>query len=193
MSGPFVSRFPLVVWWLAAIALVAVSQFAQHELDGLYKLSQFPVSFFEGQTSFDAAKVKAWYAVLAERGTFGTYVWVQIFDYGYMLTVFAAFFTLMVAVYCSLAGKSWAKGIAKAMISIAPMAPMADAAENLVSFVMLADPVNFTDWLVYPYSAFASLKFGLYVLTYLWTIAGVIIALVSALIGLFQPRAQHAV
>ncbi|ESQ87841.1 hypothetical protein ABAC460_18100 [Asticcacaulis sp. AC460] len=192
MSKSLVSRFPLVVWWIAAIALVALSQFAQHELDTLYKLSQFPVNFFEGQTSFDAAKVKAWYAVLAERGTFGTYVWVQIFDYGYMLTVFAAFFTLMAAVYRSLPVTSWARGIARAMILIAPIAPLFDALENLVSFVMLADPVNFADWLVYPYSAFACLKFGIYLLTYLWTIVGVVIALVSALIGLFRPRAQHA-
>ncbi|EGF89425.1 hypothetical protein ABI_38390 [Asticcacaulis biprosthecium C19] len=191
MITSLLSRFPLWVWWISAIALVAVSQFAQHELDALYKLSQFPVSFFEGQTSFDAAKVKSWYAILAERGTFGTYVWVQVFDYGYMLTVFAAFFTLMAAVYRSLPAKSWARGVAKAMIVIAPMAPLFDALENLVSLVMLADPLSFADWLVYPYSTFACLKFAIYGLTYLWAIAGVVIALVSAIIAVFRPRAQH--
>jgi hypothetical protein len=56
-----VSRFPLTVWWLLAIVLVAGSQLAQHFLDRLYVASQFPVSFFEGQTAFDADKIKSWH------------------------------------------------------------------------------------------------------------------------------------
>lgn len=187
-----VSRFPLTVWWLLAIVLVAGSQLAQHFLDRLYVASQFPVSFFEGQTAFDADKVKSWYMVLIEHGTLDRYIWVQIADYGYMATVLAGFFALTAAIYRSLPVGHWLKGAALVMILVACTAPAFDALENLVSFFMLADPVGFADWLVYPYSGFASAKFAVYVMTYLWTPFAVLVAILSGLVGLVRAR-RHTV
>ena len=46
---------------------------------------------------------------------------------------------------------------------------VADMAENLVSFIMLLQPVSFLDLWVYPYSSFAVIKFALFALTYLWS------------------------
>ena len=187
-----VSRFPLVMWWVLAIALVVLSQLAQHFLDELYVASQFPVSFFEGQTAFDANKIKAWYAVLIERGTLDRYVWVQIADYGYMATVLTGFFALTAAIYRSLPAGHWLKGAAFGMIFVACSAPAFDALENLVSFVMLADPQGFADWLVYPYSGFASAKFAVYAVTYLWALIAIIVAILSGLIRLFRGKERHA-
>jgi len=188
-----VSRFPLAAWWAMAIALVALSQLAQHFLDELYGASLFPVSFFEGQTAFDAVKIKSWYSVLIAHGTLDRYVWVQIADYGYMATVLAAFFALTAAIYRSLPAGHWLKGAAYVMIFVACTAPAFDALENLMSFVMLSDPRGFADWLVYPYSGFASAKFAVYVVTYLWTPFAVVVAIVSRLIGLFRGGARRAV
>lgn len=187
-----VSRFPLVVWWILAIALVAFSQLAQHWLDELYVASQFPVSFFEGQTTFNAEKVKSYYTTLIERGTLDRYVWVQIADYGYMATVLAGFFALTAAIYRSLPAGHWLKGASFAMIFIASTAPMFDALENAVSFVMLADPLGFADWLVYPYSGFACAKFAVYVVTYLWAPFAVVVAIASGLIRWVRPQARPA-
>jgi hypothetical protein len=41
------------------------------------------------------------------------------------------------------------------------MGAACDAIENGWSFVMLANPAGFADWLALPYSGFASIKFGL--------------------------------
>lgn len=186
------SRFPLAVWWLLAIALVALSQLTQNLLGEFYAATQFPVSFFEGQTAFDAIKIKSWYAFLVERGTLDRYVWVQIADYGYMATVLAGFFALTAAIYRSLPAGHWLKGAAYVMIFVACTAPAFDALENAVSFVMLADPQGFADWLVYPYSGFASAKFCVYAVTYLWAPFAVVVAVLSWLIGLVRPRVRQA-
>lgn len=183
------SRFHPAAWWGLAIVFVAVFQLTQRWLDSLYTLSRFPVPYYIGQTTFDAARVKSYYAVLIEQGTLDRYVWVQIADYGYMATVFAAFVTLMIAVYRSLPSNHWLKAIAFSMIFIAPMAPVFDALENLVSFVMLSNPTGFSDWLVHPYSALACAKFAVYIVTYLWTAFAVIVAVLSALIRAVRSSA----
>ncbi len=36
-----------------------------------------------------------------------------------------------------------------------------DAVENLISFVMLANPQGFADWIAPPYSGFAVVKFAM--------------------------------
>lgn len=186
-----VSRFSTLQWWLAAIGLMVVSKMTQILwLDHLYSLSQFPVSFFVGQTTFDAQELKSYYAVLIERGTLGRYVWVQIADYLFMLTVFVAHFALMAAAYRSLPEQVTLKKFARAMIFIGPMAAGFDALENLVSFMMLSNPQDFSVWLVYPYSSFASIKFVIFGATYLWALAAIVIGFVSVVINFIfnQPR-----
>lgn len=169
------ARFSARQWWCLAIPLLVLRQLTQNWLDNLYTLSQFPVPFFIGQTTFNAAELKSYYAVLLELGTFERYVWVQIADYAFMLTVFISFFALMAAIYRSLPHQNLLQAFARSMLVIAPLAAIFDALENAVSFVMLANPGGFADWLVYPYSSFAVIKFAIFGFNYLWALVALII------------------
>jgi hypothetical protein len=84
---------------------------------------------------------------------------------------------------------------------IAPLAAVADLAENLVSFVMLLQPQDFADFLVYPYSSFAVIKFALFALTYLWAAVAILLftliltsravsCLYTAVFGAINPAAK---
>ena len=169
------ARLSALQWWCLAIPLLIIRQLTQNWLDNLYTLSQFPVPFFVGQTTFDAAELKGYYAVLSELGTFERYVWVQIADYAFMVTVFISFFALMAAVYRSLPQQPRLQAFARAMLVIAPLAAVFDALENGISFVMLADPAGFADWLVYPYSSLAVIKFAIFGFSYLWALVALAI------------------
>ena len=173
-------------WWCIAIVLVVIRQLTQMWLDGLYVDSQFPVPFYIGQTTFNAEELKGYYAVLISKGTLDKYFWVQIADYLFMVIVFVSFFALMTAVYRSLPDVKWLKDLAWVMVLIAPTAALFDAVENLISFIFIADPQGFADWLVYPYSSFAVIKFSIFILAYLWAIAGLLISLIGFLVRRFQ-------
>jgi hypothetical protein len=174
-------------WWCIAIVLVVFRQLTQVWLDGLYVDSQFPVPFYIGQTTFNAEELKGYYAVLISKGTLEKYFWVQMVDYLFMVIVFVSFFALMTAVYRSLPDVKWLKDLAWVMVLIAPTAALFDAVENLVSFFFIANPQGFADWLVYPYSSFAVIKFSIFILAYLWAIAGLIISVIGVLIRRFRP------
>ena len=163
-----VPKFTTWQWWLLAVASLVISQLTMGWLNGLYLASQFPVSIYEGQTAFSGETIKGYYATLMDLGTFGKYVWVQIADYAFMLTVFISMLFTMIALYRLVPERSFLKPIAKAMIFIAPLSAVSDALENLVSFFMLANPENFANWIAVPYSTFAVTKFALFSLSYLW-------------------------
>ena len=173
-------------WWCIAIVLVVIRQLTQVWLDGLYVDSQFPVPFYIGQTTFNAEELKGYYAVLIRKGTLEKYFWVQMADYLFMVIVFVSFFALMTAVYRSLPDVKWLKDLAWVMVLIAPTAALFDAVENLISFFFIADPQGFADWLVYPYSSFAVIKFSIFILAYLWAIAGLLISVIAVLIRRFR-------
>ena len=179
-------RLTPLQWWGIAIALLTIRQFTQIWLDGLYVDSQFPVPFYIGQTTFNAEELKGYYAVLVSKGTLDNYFWVQMADYLFMVTVFVSFFALMTAVYRSLPNVKWLKNLAWVMVLIAPIAALFDAVENLVSFFFIANPQGFADWLVYPYSSFAVIKFTIFILAYLWAIAGLLISMIGFLVKRFQ-------
>lgn len=180
-------RFTALQWWGIAIVLVVIRQATQIWLDGLYVDSQFPVPFYIGQTTFNAEELKGYYAVLLEKGTLGKYFWVQMADYLFMVTVFVSFFALMTAVYRSLPEVDWLKSFAWIMIFIAPTAALFDAVENLVSFIFIANPRDFADWLVHPYSSFAVIKFAIFIIAYLWAALGLVISLMSVLVKFIFP------
>lgn len=182
------ARLSAIQWWCLAIPLLVIRQLTQNWLDSLYTLSQFPVPFFVGQTTFNAAELKGYYAVLLELGTFDRYIWVQIADYAFMVTVFISFFALMAAIYRSLPKHQALQTFARAMLVIAPLAAGFDAIENAVSFVMLANPTDFTNWLVYPYSSFAVIKFAIFVISYLWALVALVIMLCAGLMRFFSTN-----
>lgn len=59
---------------------------------------------------------------------------------------------------------------------LSAIAPLADQMENLVSYVMLADPTGFAPRLALVYSGFASLKFAMFVFAYLALSIGLLAA-----------------
>ena len=175
-------------WWLIAIVTVAISQLTMGWLNGLYEQTLFPVSYMVGQTTFNAVELKGYWAVLIEKGTLGKYIEVQIADYLFMLTVFVSFGCCAIAVFRSLPQNSKLRKFAWVMVLIAPQTATLDALENATSFIMLTDPQDFADWLVYPYSSFAVAKFALFSVTYLWVAIGSLIALVSIIISSLKKR-----
>ena len=166
-------------WWLSGIIAFVIQQLTMGWLNTLYAATKYPVSFFEGQTTFNGELIKSHYAALQQEGTFGDFIQVQLYDYLYMVTVFVAFALVCIAIYRSLPNKPWLKSLAKWMLIITPLAAIFDALENAVSFVMLANPSDFANWLAYPYSAFAVIKFTLFTLFLVWALVGSVICLGS--------------
>ncbi|MEM7290058.1 MAG: hypothetical protein AAF412_06775 [Pseudomonadota bacterium] len=142
----------------AALALIAMAV-TLNWYDIAYQASGMPVSFAIEQTRFNAAETKAYYAHLNNLGTLSLFRQAQIVDFAYIL---AAYFAgLCVATFVARFGRpaSWAKrlGLLAALLIIS--GAIVDVAENLISFVLLANPAEFADWIAIAYSTVASCKF----------------------------------
>lgn len=153
-----------------AITLISLGLYflSNYFLEQSYILSKFPVPYFEQQTSFDAVKMKEWYAFMIQEGTFDIYLKTQLIDFLFIATVIIAGYTLWTFI-SNLHPKSsffnrWGQKLAYAL----PFAGVFDILENIVSFFMIADPQNFADSLLLPYSSFAVLKFGCWTIGLLW-------------------------
>lgn len=168
-------------WWVLASVSWLMFRYVMAWLEGLYKETLFPVTVIKGQTAFDGELIKSYYAVLLENGTMGKYLYVQIVDFGFMLTMFAAMATMTIAAYRSLPKLRHLKNVAWAVVFIAPLAPFFDALENIVSFFMIANPQDFANWLAYPYSTFAFIKYALSGFGFFWTVIAAAIALATHL------------
>ena len=187
-------RFNAGVWWGLAVAAYAGSRATQLWLDASYARSQFPVPFYEGQTTFDAAELKGYYQHMIERGTLDVYLHTQRIDYVFMATAAVSLFLLSAAALRTIPKAlrgGWLGRLGRALLWIFPAAAPFDAAENGVSFVMLADPTGFADWLVYPYSSFAVVKFTLFAGCYLWAIGSIAFAMGSAVATGFRWAARR--
>jgi hypothetical protein len=170
------TQLPIWAHGLGLVAVFGVFNVVKARLDALYAASGHPVDYATGQTTFDAQRVKGFYDVMDQAGTLGIYVQTQIFDYVFMLTLAA--FGAMLGTFVARAGRqgSWARRIGLTAAIAALFGAVMDALENGVSFVMLADPAGFADWLVLPYSGFAAIKFALIGLALLCVAACLIIA-----------------
>jgi hypothetical protein len=60
---------------------------------------------------------------------------------------------------------------------ISAIAPLADAVENGISFIMLANPTGFEPLLAIAYSCVAAVKFGMFTFAYLAAVSGLVAAL----------------
>lgn len=178
-----INRGATLTWTMFAFVSVIVSQLVMGWLNNLYAETQFPVSFFEGQTTFSGPLIKSYYEELLRLNTFEAYVFVQWADYLFMLTVLLSHFLAMVWLYrLQQQGSIW-QTLALIMIYVAPSAAFFDALENAISFIMLANPTDFPDWIAIPYSAFACLKFFVFGLTYLWVLTGALTAIINRIIN----------
>ncbi len=160
--------------WVAGISLTILQYLTMGYLNQLYAATEFPVSYFVGQTAFDGNLIKSYYSVLIEKGKLDDYHFVQVFDYLFMITVFFSHLFVCAAIYKTLPSIKMLQRVGYTMIVVTPLAAIMDAFENLVSFFMLADPVNFANWLAYPYSIFAVVKFFLFTLFMIWVAFSVV-------------------
>ncbi len=173
-------RFNPWVWWLLAVLSFFLARAVETWLNWSYALSKFPVPFYIGQTRFSGEAIKADYQFLIDQGTLNIFIQTQLIDYVFMLASFIAFFCLAAAVLRSIPKSpsfSILRRLGIFMLWLTPMGALMDAFENLVSFVMLADPLGFPNWLAYPYSGFAVAKFALFSMGYLWPLCVILIML----------------
>lgn len=164
-----------------ALAGIAITwfQFAKGKLDASYAASRHPVDYMTGQTGFSGERIKEYYATMSDAGTLDVYVTTQLIDFGFIL----GFFGIGLFVCTLIARLSRPAGFGRNVGILAGLAfvfgGLSDMIENLWSFVMLANPSTFSDWLAIPYSSFAVLKFGLITLG----LALSLVSLLSAVIG----------
>ncbi|MRI00039.1 hypothetical protein GH721_05760 [Kriegella sp. EG-1] len=143
-------------------------------LETSYLKSKFPVPYFTQQTSFDAVKMKEWYAFMIQEDTFQIYLKTQIIDFAFIMAVIVAGFTIWTMVSNLHRENSWFRNYGYSLAYSIPLAGLFDILENIVSFFMIASPYEFNDALIIPYSAFASIKFGFWTIGLLWLLISLV-------------------
>lgn len=165
-----------LLWMVSSVALV-LNLAASSWLNASHTASQFPVPYHVAQLSFDAQQLRGWYAFLIERGTLDRYWQTQYIDFAFIATVLVLHVSVLLLASRLFApgssGRRWMVGAAV----LSAVAPMADAVENLVSFLMLADAAGFPDVLAWIYSSLAAVKFAFFTFAYLALSAGLLAAL----------------
>jgi hypothetical protein len=172
---------------LSVVVLVLASYvfnfYASDILTKSYLESLFPVPYFEAQLSFDAEKLKGWYSFLIENNTMDKYLQTQNIDFLFMASVLLLhFFALLLVSRLFPSSSRWRSGMIVCAV-VSSLAPIADALENLVSYIMLADPLQFPDFLAYIYSSFAAIKFFMFIFAYAAFPVGLIAALFIYVFG----------
>lgn len=130
-------------------------------LGASYAASKHPVSYAEGQTTFNGSEVKGFYAAMEETGTLGQYWQTQFIDFGFIAMLMITGVTVGLLLARLGAPGSIVSGLGRLVAVAVPAGALFDVIENLISFVMLADPQGFPSWLAIPYSSAAVAKFGL--------------------------------
>jgi hypothetical protein len=163
---------------LTVITLVALigNLWATKLLDAAYAASRFPVPYWQAQLSFDHEKLKGWYEFLIKNQTLDLYVHTQFVDFIFIASVLILHTAFLLALSRAVPAHS---NVRRALILAAPIsaiAPLADAVENGISFIMLANPTDFEPLLAIAYSCAAAIKFAMFTFAYLAAVGGVVAA-----------------
>ena len=167
----------LVVLVAATVASVVLQNVVQAILNGFYARSGYPVPYYVGQTSFDAANLESWYGTMDAAGTLGIYWQTQFVDFGFVAATALLHFFALVLVARLLPDGRWRR-LGLALVVVGLSAPAFDALENLVSFIALANPTVVSPIVAVVYSTFAVLKFAGFFAVYLWVPVGLVTAAV---------------
>ena len=173
LSGLSVRRHGLLA--IAAVLLLGVVNVV---LDASYAASNHPVAYAEGQTTFSGSEFKGFYAVMEEAGTLGRYWQTQFIDFGFIAMMIVVGMTLGLLFARLNRPGSLPTRLGRMAALLIPLGAVFDVIENLISFVLLADPQGFPDWLAIPYSTAAVIKFlliGLGMLALLGSIVGSVV------------------
>ena len=161
---------------LSVLALVA-NLLATGWLNASYAASRFPVPYHEAQLSFSAARLKGWYAQLIDFGTFDVYLRTQYIDHVFILTVLVLHVAALLWVSRLFPAAHRGRRLMVGAALLSAVAPLADTLENLVSYLMLADPQGFPEALAWLYSSLAALKFGAFAFGYTALAVGLVAGL----------------
>ncbi|RQP23084.1 hypothetical protein DZC73_18340 [Albitalea terrae] len=175
---------PSAAWLaIATLAAFAFNQAATVWLNASYAASKYPVPYYVAQLSFSAEKIKGWYAAMLQTGTLDVYVRTQNIDFVFILSTLLLHFFALVLVSRAFREGSRGRTWMVACAFISAIAPLADASENLVSYVMLANPTTFADWLAVLYSSCSAIKFAFFCFAYLCVPVGLAAALGQRMTG----------
>ena len=169
------STTQLVVMTLVAFAF---NLWATELLNASYSASGFPVPYWQAQLSFDHVKLKAWYGVLIAKGTLKKYVITQNIDFFFIVSVLLLHTSALLAISRFLPEQSKSRLFMAWASLFAVVAPLADAIENGISYIMLANPAHFEPSLALVYSSFSAIKFGMFTFAYLAALGGLLAAIV---------------
>ena len=177
-----VTALPLWAHVGAAISTIVGFNWIKGQLDASYAASKHPVDFATGQTAFSGDAIKGYYTHMLELGTLDIYRSTQWIDFGFILAM-----ACMGIFVCTLIARisregSWGRRIGVLAGLFALTGAMSDAIENVWSFIMLANPTDFANWLAIPYSTFAALKFASITLAMLGLIISTALATAGRLI-----------
>jgi hypothetical protein len=163
---------------LTVLTLLALAfhMFASSILNKSYEASQFPVQYYVAQLSFSPESLRQWYGQLIEKGTLDIYIQTQHIDFLFIASVLVLHPLALLLIAKLFANDSIWQKIMIGSAALSALAPLADALENWVSYVMLAQPADFAPWLAYLYSGVASLKFAMFVFAYVMACMGILIA-----------------
>jgi len=166
----------LVVFGGACLSFI-LNIYASRILNASYEASKFPVPYFEAQLSFSAEKIKGWYSYLIEENTLGVYVTTQNIDFLFIVSILLLHFFVLLLISRLYPENSRGRSLLVICALLSAIAPIADALENLVSYIMLANPGSFPDWLAYIYSFFALVKFAMFTFAYIAAVIGIVVGL----------------
>jgi glucan phosphoethanolaminetransferase (alkaline phosphatase superfamily) len=134
-----------------------------------------PVQLIPFQLTFDANTVESYYEGFIHQNTFSQYITTQFIDFiwifGLLATLFFAHVLIARAQQYSI---KWRR-IALLMAIIAPLVASSDIFENIVSFIMLANPTDISPFLAILHASFASIK-------WLWAVLGTSFLLTQVII-----------
>lgn len=172
------TKINLAIHGILALLAFAGMRFANIILDNSYADSKFPVPYYVGQTTFDGGQLKEYYSFMQNADTLNIYWQTQFIDFAFigMVIITGLLFPSFVARLHQ--PDSFLQKATFALALIMPFGGIMDSLENLVSFVMLAQPATFANWLAIPYSSFAMIKFAAIGTAQIGTALSLIIALV---------------
>jgi hypothetical protein len=146
-------------------------------LNSAYAASAFPVPYWQAQLSFDHQKIKSWYGFLLSKDTLAGYVHAQNIDFIFIASVLLLHVAVLLSISRLLPPKSTGRRLLVWAALLSVIAPAADAIENGISYIMLANPTSFEPALALAYSSAAALKFAMFTFAYVAAISGLFASL----------------
>jgi hypothetical protein len=145
-------------------------------LNVAYATSGFPVPYWEAQLSFDHLALKGWYGFLQGNNAIDLYLYTQYVDFVFIASVLVLHTSVLVVVSRTLPASSKSRQLMLWAALLSAIAPLADAIENGISFIMLANPTSFEPILALAYSSSAAIKFAMFSFAYAAAAGGLLLS-----------------